>query len=764
MQVKNFRDIIGRLDQLNSQIIQQQLNKLSIECQTRCEKMIFAIIKFFLDYIIDGPTKIKASFDFDNKNIRKEIQYKLQLMASYFGKKEQQQIKQQLAELMDFGNGFSDSEKEEEELEESFQIKLTGHLKEFSPEITELKQLVTKQQEEIDTLKRKILTKQTTLEALTASHMKDMQNIKQQIFKQDSNGDDTEYLEVQYFDQTLMLEPEIIELINQKIRGIKLQYERFVAKMIESNRRDPTPRRKQSFSADNIQTLSVRDLIKIIFEKQQNMYQIWKIMQDIKGNQYILQVIVKQQFGYGIEYKEINDILKDTRGEIKDIIELRQQIQNSINIMTQQFLEEQQQQQKDIEHLKMQNFEQNASYEQNLNNIRNLYQNQNHNEVNLNSKISHLQQELLESDQQIQQLRNSIRFQNIRINNLTSNISVLLKQLLPKTQSIKLDIINLYYDKSDIVKELIFRLNNISQLQAITVKQMLEFMLYQDNTIKIISTQKIRTQNQSTQTKILGFEYRQECIESYSPELKQRDSIKATEQIQSLSSEQQKINLSDIQLQIKKQKSIGVQCFDEELSSKKAKIINDEQVNEYKERKQQLSIDKIRKNQEDKNNVYERLFNQSKKLSDRIRQIKPYIERLKDEEFKELYVILNLQLSRQQSNNYIPYSLNPVVELPQQDLDLNQSLSKYAESYRFKTSNYVKKINKTKENTEITESRIFGDLDGQRDHSLRQYEQHRIDTYRRRLKKLCPSPEIKELTFSDKLRPRTLSKNMNRKP
>lgn len=40
---------------------------------------------------------------------------------------------------MDFGNGFSDSEKEEEELEESFQIKLTGHLKEFSPEITELK-------------------------------------------------------------------------------------------------------------------------------------------------------------------------------------------------------------------------------------------------------------------------------------------------------------------------------------------------------------------------------------------------------------------------------------------------------------------------------------------------------------------------------------------------------------------------------------------------------------------------------------------------
>ena len=35
--------------------------------------MIFAIIKFFLDYIIDGPTKIKASFDFDNKNIRKEI-------------------------------------------------------------------------------------------------------------------------------------------------------------------------------------------------------------------------------------------------------------------------------------------------------------------------------------------------------------------------------------------------------------------------------------------------------------------------------------------------------------------------------------------------------------------------------------------------------------------------------------------------------------------------------------------------------------------
>lgn len=45
--------------------------------------------------------------------------------------------------------------------------------------------------------------------------------MKLQLSKKEQLGDQYELFEVNYFDQTAMLDPEVIEMMNEKIRDIK---------------------------------------------------------------------------------------------------------------------------------------------------------------------------------------------------------------------------------------------------------------------------------------------------------------------------------------------------------------------------------------------------------------------------------------------------------------------------------------------------------------------------------------------------------------
>lgn len=70
-------------------------------------------------------------------------------------------------------------------------------------------------------LTRKVTTRQNSLDLLAQTHIKEMQNMKLQLSKKEQLGDQYELFEVNYFDQTAMLDPEVIEMMNEKIRDIK---------------------------------------------------------------------------------------------------------------------------------------------------------------------------------------------------------------------------------------------------------------------------------------------------------------------------------------------------------------------------------------------------------------------------------------------------------------------------------------------------------------------------------------------------------------
>ena len=42
---------------------------------------------------------------------------------------------------------------------------------------------------------------------------------------------------------------------------------------------------------------------------EENPYKIWKVIQDLKGNQFLFTVFEYQSTNYGINYKEINRFL-----------------------------------------------------------------------------------------------------------------------------------------------------------------------------------------------------------------------------------------------------------------------------------------------------------------------------------------------------------------------------------------------------------------------------------------------------------------------
>ncbi|CAD8053412.1 unnamed protein product [Paramecium primaurelia] len=155
----------------------------------------------------------------------------------------------------------------------------------------------------------KVIKRDEQILQMTTNYLKDIQHLKLMFLKQLENPG-TEFYEVNYFDIKQSLEPELQNYIQDKFNQLQKQCQQTVQRYkIELTALSTECESHKRTIQVLLQNNTLQSIIKMLFLIEKDPYKIWKQIQDQVGNKIIFQVFENQIGGYGINYREIDELI-----------------------------------------------------------------------------------------------------------------------------------------------------------------------------------------------------------------------------------------------------------------------------------------------------------------------------------------------------------------------------------------------------------------------------------------------------------------------
>ncbi|CAD8194955.1 unnamed protein product [Paramecium pentaurelia] len=353
--IKPIKEILQNIDQVKSQIIQSHTHQFALS---------------ILEFVFLGNCCSCTLTPVEYKTIL--IQYVQQLRKFYQNPKEStvcQIVSKLIKQRQDHGDreqeGFMNSDEEETRLVQ--QISFQQNTQDYSNDANLEKHKVVLQQKdyEIASLKAKLQLKEQKLLDLASGYLKDLQNMREQMYKK---SDDFDYYEVSYCDVTDIEDPRYRDLVNNKIANLKSQYEkktREIYLFVQKQKSEVQNLRQIVGNFEQKQKMmeNVEYLMNRVFSLEQDPYKIWRYIQDIKGNDYFHDVFEKQKPASGIRYREVNKLLMVTKAYDRELEYFKKGIEDQmyvyleracgiINLQNQDLLDEIEQLKREVERIK----------------------------------------------------------------------------------------------------------------------------------------------------------------------------------------------------------------------------------------------------------------------------------------------------------------------------------------------------------------------------------------------------------------------------
>ncbi|CAD8053715.1 unnamed protein product [Paramecium primaurelia] len=718
MQIRALRDVKKQDSMIQSILVRIQLKQ---ECQNKVECLVLCLMKFALDYVIDGPNKVQIQYHYERNTIKEELICKLYRLQEFLSKQEFAKLKRQINDEIQNPEGFSETSSDNEQ--ESFQIKLTGQLKEFSPEIQKLNAIIHDLKSQLSSFEAKETRRRNSIDQLTTAHFKEVQALKQQIRIQSQEEELNEYIEVVYFDRTSTLEPEICEMMNEKIRNIKQQYEKYVQQFMQRKKsqqiEQPIQVKQKDDVNKSVENLTEKELIKLLLNKQSNPYIIWKLIEEQRSCRFLLCVLTNQEKQYGISYKEINEILRCNKQDLRKLQEIKNQMQESQTLLSAQFSIQIQQYKRQLMNLNSQIQEQSAYYQQQLriltdkNSNQNTIQFQTQIEI-LNKKILLLLNDNINNKLEIDKLLITNKSQQQQIQFIYDNTKLLFQIIDQKAQLYsQLDKFDWSKDQSKILSTIQQSITNIDPFLCVLFQTQLSLLLFQHQAQKITLNVDITPYSKFTQTD-------------------EQDQISYIISNQPISNKDNIINKVNQYTQT-----------NQFIQYSTRKINKTENLLDSNN----IQINQMKFKQKFENDVFDRLFENPQKMNQKMQQLRPFIEKMNEKEFSDILQIFN-SLQYNHSNEKFQLDLsspnNQIVELPQQkppQFEMTQRSLKFMNTLKQNKFNIQKKPSRSVDQNLVYQqaNQLFTDLDKQRAQAQFQFQQSRTGSLNRRISRLIPT-------------------------
>ncbi|CAD8197277.1 unnamed protein product [Paramecium octaurelia] len=168
---------------------------------------------------------------------------------------------------------------------------------------------------------------------MTTNYLKDIQHLKLMFLRQLENPD-AEFFEVNYFDIKQALEPELQNYIQDKFNQLQKQCQQTVQRYkIELTALSTECESHKRTISVLLQNNTLQSIIKMLFLIEKDPYKIWKQIQEQVGNKIIFQVFENQIGGYGINYREIDELISKNSSGSRMFQRLKQLYEDQLKIM-----------------------------------------------------------------------------------------------------------------------------------------------------------------------------------------------------------------------------------------------------------------------------------------------------------------------------------------------------------------------------------------------------------------------------------------------
>ncbi|KAL4429910.1 hypothetical protein ABPG74_022933 [Tetrahymena malaccensis] len=378
---------IEQQQQENQQKLQQKIellvNKVDEQCQTYAKQVIdymFQInssnisllevqlknvlisIKSFVKKPQNKPfvNKLKAQVISDLVKVQQvdnSIQYYDEVKRSDNNNLQQNSQKKKKKNRKD--EGFISSESENSDTDQSEQqeknirknidnhlleeVKMVEDQEKMSDEDQEspfkLKQIIKNLEKQVLELKEKVVNRECILSEITYGYMKDVSHWKEIFNRKDRDFQNC--FEVSYFEPSIIYDDKIREVLNSRLQDLKLQCENKMYQMQKKFKRHQEEFEKLqetlfAFMSQN-DPISVA---KTLFAMETNPHKIWRILQDQMGNTYFFRIFEQQKAGYGIRYKEIDELISQSKASSREYEEFKRQIKYQMEKMVERSQQE----------------------------------------------------------------------------------------------------------------------------------------------------------------------------------------------------------------------------------------------------------------------------------------------------------------------------------------------------------------------------------------------------------------------------------------
>ncbi|KAL4427199.1 hypothetical protein ABPG74_013403 [Tetrahymena malaccensis] len=175
-------------------------------------------------------------------------------------------------------------------------------------------------QKELNFANKKLYDMHQQLLDVTTGYIRDVNHFKDLAlghFKLNSE----DFFEVKYFDSTQILDEKLRILLNDKIDDMKRQCQKKLQEIYTkyktaTNELDKLTKCLNTFLESN----NYIQHLKTAFQQQPNDYLLWKAIQDVKGLDFLFNLIENQKPQYGIKYTEIDAFLSKTKASKRQFI------------------------------------------------------------------------------------------------------------------------------------------------------------------------------------------------------------------------------------------------------------------------------------------------------------------------------------------------------------------------------------------------------------------------------------------------------------
>lgn len=238
-------------------------------------------------------------------------------------------------EIEDEEGFFTESEEEKEEEKQVYMrnVKYSSLIDDPEFQSEKVMRALEVRDKQISTLSKKLKQREDNLKEITAGYLKDLQNMRDQMFKKPSNQMD--FYEVQYFDTSEIEDDRYRDLVNNKLSDLKSQFEKkthdFYAKIQQQKAEIATLNQELQILANKSKNLDNPEyLLAKVFQLEKNPYQLWKYIQDLVGNHHFYEVFEKQRPSFGINYREINQMMMSSKAYEREFQFYKQGIEDQM--------------------------------------------------------------------------------------------------------------------------------------------------------------------------------------------------------------------------------------------------------------------------------------------------------------------------------------------------------------------------------------------------------------------------------------------------